>query len=35
MSRKAGIGLGPDVDGVPIEFIAGALGTMKLKVKYQ
>jgi hypothetical protein len=35
MSQKAGIALGSDVDGVPIEFISGASGTMKLKVKYK
>ncbi|MDB9495214.1 hypothetical protein PN441_07915 [Spirulina major CS-329] len=35
MSQKAGIGLGSDFDGVPIEFIAVASGTMKLKVKYK
>ncbi|GBD54035.1 hypothetical protein NIES298_19140 [Microcystis aeruginosa NIES-298] len=35
MSQKAGVGLSSDVDGVPIEFIVGASGTMKLKVKYK
>ncbi len=35
MSQKAGVGLASDVDGVPIEFIVGASGTMKLKVKYK
>ncbi|CCI20928.1 KH domain-containing protein [Microcystis aeruginosa] len=34
MSQKAGVGLSSDVDGVPIEFIVGASGTMKLKVKW-
>ncbi len=32
MSQKAGVGLSSEVDGVPIEFIVGASGTMKLKV---
>jgi hypothetical protein len=35
MSQKAGVGLASDVDGVPIEFIVGASGTMKLKIKYK
>jgi arginase family enzyme len=35
MSQKAGVGLSSDVDGIPIEFIVGASGTMKLKVKYK
>jgi hypothetical protein len=35
MSQKAGVGLSSDVDGVPIEFIIGASGTIKLKVKYK
>ncbi|NCR97347.1 MAG: hypothetical protein EWV58_13460 [Microcystis aeruginosa Ma_MB_F_20061100_S19] len=35
MSQKAGVGLSSDVDSVPIEFIVGASGTMKLKVKYK
>jgi hypothetical protein len=35
MSKKAGVGLASDVDGVPIEFIVGASGTMKLKIKYK
>jgi hypothetical protein len=35
MYQKAGVGLSSDVDGVPIEFIVGASGTMKLKVKYK
>lgn len=35
MSQKAGVGLTSDVDGIPIEFIAGASGKMKLKVKYK
>jgi hypothetical protein len=35
MSQKAGVGLSSDVDGVPIEFIVGASGTMKLKIKYK
>ena len=35
MSQKAGVGLSSDVEGVPIEFIVGASGTMKLKVKYK
>ena len=34
MSQKAGVGLSSDVDGVPIEFIVGASGIMKLKIKY-
>ena len=35
ISQKAGVGLSSDVDGVPIEFIVGASGTMKLKIKYK
>jgi len=35
MSEKAGIGLGSSIDGTPIEFIFGASGSMKLKVKYK
>jgi hypothetical protein len=35
MSQKAGVGLASDVDGVPIDFIVGASGTMKLKIKYK
>ena len=35
MSQKAGVGLSSDIDDVPIEFIVGASGTMKLKVKYK
>jgi len=35
MSQKAGIGLNSVVDGIPVEFIAGASGKMKLKVKYK
>ncbi len=35
MSQKAGVGLSSDIEGVPIEFIVGASGTMKLKVKYK
>jgi hypothetical protein len=35
MSQKAGVGLSSGVDGVPIEFIVGASGTMKLKIKYK
>lgn len=35
MSQKAGVGLASYVDGIPIEFIAGASGTMKLKIKYK
>jgi hypothetical protein len=35
MSQKAGIGLNSGIDGIPIEFIAGASGKMKLKVKYK
>jgi hypothetical protein len=35
MSEKADIGLGSSIDGTPIEFIFGASGSMKLKVKYK
>ncbi len=35
MSQKAGVGLASDVDGVPIEFIVGASGTMKLNIKHK
>ncbi|WP_019502006.1 hypothetical protein [Pseudanabaena sp. PCC 6802] len=35
MSEKAGLSLGANVEGFPIELIAGSSGNMKLKVKYK
>ena len=35
ISQKAGVSLGSDVDGIPIEFIVGSSDKMTLKVKYK
>ena len=35
MSHKAGLSLGSDVNGIPIEATAGISGNMRIKVKYE
>jgi hypothetical protein len=35
MSEKAGLSLGSNVEGFPIELMAGSSGNMKLKIKYK
>lgn len=35
MSEKVGLNLGSDIEGFPVELMAGSSGTMTLKVKYK